>query len=280
MNFLETKGIIPRVMGGLGNQIFITLAAYIVHKVKGCPLYIFKNAVSNNAHNINKFDYNDSIFKYFGIHIEHILDDTLLRFLVQNGYSFHNMHHLDGFKKWNPETINTGTITSSYYQYYPTLQPYENEIRELLLKGLNEHSNLSHIDKKEAVAFLHIRRGDYLKCQDIHFIQPLDYYINAINTLLKQKQIEKIHVISDDIAWVKSIDFFQSQLFNIIESKDELYTLHLMSQCKGGAICANSTFSWWGAFLGAYANRAPVIIPKKWISLEIEALFPDEWIVI
>jgi hypothetical protein len=54
-----------------------------------------------------------------------------------------------------------------------------------------------------------------------------------------------------------------------------------MSLCKGGAICANSSFSWWGAFLGSYSERNPVIIPKRWIknnSSDPIDMFPSEWI--
>jgi hypothetical protein len=280
MKFLENKGIIPRVMGGLGNQLFIIIAGYISHRVFGCPLYIFQNPLSNNKHNLNKLNYNQTIFKYLGEHVNHTLDDTLIRFLAQSCYNFHNMSHDEGFKSWNPNSMPPGTITTSYYQYYPDMQPYEQEIRELLLKGLNEHPNLRFIDSLESSAFLHIRRGDYLNHQDIHYIQPLEYYQTAINILLSKKNIEKIYIFSDDITWVKSVPIFQSHLFEIVDSKDELYSLHLMSQCKGGAICANSTFSWWGAFLGAYSERNPVIVPKKWISLQVESLFPEEWIIV
>jgi hypothetical protein len=280
MDFYEKKGIIPKVMGGLGNQIFITIAAYISHKVHNYPLYIFQNPLSNNKHNLNKINYNESIFKYLGEHVNHTLDDTLIRFLMQAGYSFHSMSHDEGFKRWNPESMSPGTITSSYYQYYPTIQPYEQEIRELLLKGLNEHPNKHFLHSQKNSAFLHIRRGDYLNHPDIHYIQPIEYYQSAINTLLSKKNINKIYVFSDDIHWVKSVSLFQSTLFEIVNSDDELYSLHLMSQCKGGAICANSTFSWWGAFLGAYSERNPVIVPQKWISLNVEALFPEEWIII
>lgn len=280
MDFYEKKGIIPKVMGGLGNQIFINIASFIAHKIHNCPLYIFNNPLSNNSHNINKLNYNDSIFKYFGKHIKHDLDNILLRFIIDSGYSFHNHSHNDGFKCWNPESMPPGTITSSYYQYYPTIKPYEKEIRELLLKGLNEYTNKHILHSPESSAFLHIRRGDYLNHSDIHYIQPLEYYQSAINTLISKKNITKIYIFSDDIEWVRSISLFQNPLFEIVNSDDELYSLHLMTQCKGGAICANSTFSWWGAFLGAYSERNPVIVPKKWISLQVDSLFPEEWIII
>jgi hypothetical protein len=280
MEVIENKGIIPKVMGGLGNQIFIIIAGFIGQKVHNCPLYIFNNHINNNKHNINNFNYNQTIFKYFGTHIDTFFDDYVLLSLLSYGYKIHNMLDSDGFKKWDPETLIPGTITSSYYQYYPTIKLYESEIRELLIKGLENHNNKMNIDNPDSTAFLHIRHGDYLNFPDIHFIQPLEYYINALNDLIQKKQINKIYIFSDDINWVKSVPFFQKILFEIIDSQDELYCIHLMSQCKGGAICANSTFSWWGAFLGAHSLKNPVYIPKKWISLNVESLFPDDWIEI
>jgi hypothetical protein len=280
MYFLETKGVIPSVMGGLGNQLFILIASFIAHKIHNCPLYIFDNPLPNNKHNKNNFNYNETIFKYFGIHIPYTLDNALRNFLLHGGYHIHNMTHDNGFKRWNPDSMPPGTITSSYYQYYPTMQPYEKEIRELMLKGLNEHANKHILHSTESSAFLHIRRGDYLNNPNMHYIQSLEYYQSAINILLSKKNITKIYIFSDDIEWVRSISLFQKPLFELVNSDDELYSLHLMSQCKGGAICANSTFSWWGAFLGAYSERNPVIIPQKWIALQVESLFPEDWIII
>jgi hypothetical protein len=54
-----------------------------------------------------------------------------------------------------------------------------------------------------------------------------------------------------------------------------------MSLCKKGAICANSSFSWWGAFLGAYENRAPIFVPHLWMhECRIDSLFPEEWTIV
>jgi hypothetical protein len=276
MEFINTKGIIPNVMGGLGNQIFIVVAAYIAHKYHKCPMYIFDSNSNNNKHNINNFNYNNTLFKYFGTHVNSKFDELLLK---TNGYVLHFLTHDDGFKSWNLASLKQGMITSSYYQYYPIIQPYESEIRELLLRGLAFHENKKIISDPDACAFLHVRRGDYLNHSNIHFIQSLEYYKNAVNYMQQTKPITKIYVFSDDIQWIKAESYFSSNIFEIVDSKDELYCLHLMSQCKGGAICANSTFSWWGAFLGAYSKRNPVIVPKNWISHQVESLFPEEWII-
>ena len=103
----------------------------------------------------------------------------------------------------------------------------------------------------------------------------------------KLKYDAKVFVFSDDIEWVKNQPFFNppsatppdqtTTPFVIIET-DEIETMAYMSLCRGGAICANSSFSWWGAFLGAHQTRSPVYVPRNWmLECQIDGLFPDEW---
>ena len=285
---IDKGGIIPFLLGGLGNQIFIIVASYIVHKLKNCPLYLFENILENN-HNKYNHNYNQTIFKYFGTHLQIEQPNTiekLKKYLPHDYKQF--WQSPSGFSSWNPNDVNPGSIMLSHYQYYPCIELYKQEITELLLQGLDEYKcDLSiyipdfRIKDKNELAFLHIRRGDYLKNPHIHYIQPIEYYQNAVDTLLKSnKNVKNIIVLSDDINWVNSQQFFNSSLFKLVDCDDELVTLKIMTQCKGGAICANSTFSWWGAFLGAHNSNNPVIVPSKWIRDNPENLFPKEWIIL
>jgi hypothetical protein len=258
MNTLE-KGVAPLVKGGLGNQMFIIAAAYAVHKASKMPLYIFKNPPSK--HNKKAYDYNKSIFKHFGLHLVHPQENAWIL-----GY---RRFSPGGFSAWKPENIGSGTCMDDYFQFYPALEPYEFELRELFLSGLTMPSK-----DYSSYAFLHIRRGDYLEYKDIHYIQPLEYYMKA------SENFSKILVVSDDNKWVKEQDFFKAAKFELFECDDELETLAVMASCKAGAIIANSTFSWWGAFLGAHGCRNPVYVPMNWVSLPIVSLFPDEWIIV
>ena len=94
--------------------------------------------------------------------------------------------------------------------------------------------------------------------------------------------VRKIYLLSDDIEWVKSQELFNDRnFFEPFECEDELTSLTFMSMCKSGAICANSTFSWWGAFLGSYEKRSPIFVPEKWMLTTSEIkLFPKEWNII
>jgi len=265
---MEPKGIVPIRIGGLGNQMFIVAASYVAHKESKSPLYILQQP-TNNKHNSTN-NYNASIFKYFGIHLSISQDNTL-----PNYSTFFNS---DGFAKWNPSSIQAGTRMSSYFQYYPALEPYEDDIRFLFLRGLDEYRSKIN-DSYYDCAFLHIRRGDYLNLPDFHYNQSLDYYKQA-SEIIKKTGVTKIVVISDDLSWVRQQEMFKEETYELYDSTDELQSLALMSKCTAGAICANSTFSWWGAFLGAHRARKTCIVPEKWIVLPIVSLFPKEWIII
>jgi hypothetical protein len=85
-------------------------------------------------------------------------------------------------------------------------------------------------------------------------------------------------VISDDVAWCREQELFtEFPAIEIVDEPDELNGLALMSLCCGGAIIANSTFSWWGAMLGAEPAGAMVVYPSLWFSHAKPDLFPSRW---
>lgn len=102
--------------------------------------------------------------------------------------------------------------------------------------------------------FIHIRRGDYLAQSEYHTNLPLSYYEEGMDLLGFKKYI----CLSDDIEWCEK-NIKDSRVYFPGRS-DELNDLRLMEACKGGVI-ANSSFSWWGAYLSESKN---VIIPRNW----------------
>lgn len=265
-------GIIPNFVGGLGNQIFILAAAYVVHREKNYQLYILNNPIFNNKHNKYKNNYNETLFKYFGTHLNENIKD--LQFIYSNGYREIVPQKID-FGFWNPKLVPPNSLLSGYYQYYPPLKKYETEIQNLLLKGLEPITNKINIHENSA--FLHVRRGDAHDNLHIYYLLPIEYYIKCVSKLLNKKFINKIYIISDEFSWVKEQEFFKKPIFEFYENDNELETFALMTKCTEGAICGGSTFSWWGAFLGAYRNKNPVFVPKDWIKMPIINLFPEEW---
>ena len=121
---------------------------------------------------------------------------------------------------------------------------------------------------------LHIRRTDYLTDSN-HTTLDLDYYEKALD---KFEDDRPVIVFSDEIEWCKEQKLFSDDRFMISESGDNKIDMCLMSLCSGHII-ANSSFSWWGAWL---ANSKKVIAPIKWFGpgnegKSTEDLIPDHW---
>jgi hypothetical protein len=178
-------------------------------------------------------------------------------------------------------TISAGSIFRSYCQYYPVLEPFADKLRHLFRVGLESYIETARrVYNPQRAAFLHIRRGDYLTYSDIHFEQPLEYYKYCVDKLIANVAPQQIWIFSDDIEWVKEQSYFtETPIFCICESKDELESMALMTLCSAGAVCANSTFSWWGAFLGC-GPQGTVFVPEQWINDAVCDLFPKDWTVV
>jgi len=296
----DENGIFPIVQGGLGNQIFIIVAGYIVSRNLRCKLYILNNPSSK--HNFLKNDYNKSIFKLFGTHISKDQDYVFINSILEKGYIiaknnqqfrsyispnffFKNKNYFDSkitaYSYWDFREIHKKTIMIDYYQYYPPIKYYEEEIQNLLINGLEEYINkIKNTMDTTNSAFIHVRRGDYLDLSNIYLIQPISYYESSYNSLIqKNNNINKIYILSNDFGWVKEQDFFKNiPNKEYYEVENELEVLALMTLCTFGAICANSTFSWWGAFLGTHKANNPVYVPSKWINTSEKInLFPSTW---
>jgi hypothetical protein len=130
---------------------------------------------------------------------------------------------------------------------------------------------------------VHIRRGDYLSnyrtSKIMHICEP-DYYQRAITHLSTQLNKPKFYIFSDDIAWVKDrlsvpadTKFIEHNI-----GKESYRDMQLMSLCKHN-ITANSSFSWWGAWLNDNPNKL-VVMPRKWFvnNINDQDLVPDKWV--
>lgn len=176
-----------------------------------------------------------------------------------------------------------------YFQSEKYFKPIENIIRqEFKLKKIDEEKLspfLSPIHKSNSVS-LHIRRTDFLsdKHKKIYEQIQLDYYDKAIGKIGETNNKLNLFIFSDDIEWVKENLKIPPGIQTYFVSGNGLADLEeffLMSQCRHN-ITANSTFSWWAAWLNEYPNKI-VITPKKWFVEENmgEAdLIPPEWIKI
>lgn len=132
---------------------------------------------------------------------------------------------------------------------------------------------------------LHVRRGDYAKNKKTnatHGLCPLDYYQAAIRVVAEKVEQPHFFIFSDDITWVRDnlkMDF-PCQYVDHNHGAESYSDMHLMSLCRHHVI-ANSSFSWWGAWLNFEPGKI-VIAPKKWFanSNNVTDIFPLSWKVL
>lgn len=184
------------------------------------------------------------------------------------------LHICDAFVyKPLPPCLNSNICLSGFFQSIGYFPKYIERPAILETPVLQNH------------AFLHVRRGDYLSPYCVHHCVDLeDYYRTALS--LYDPDIY-ILVCSDDIVWCKETlprrysDVVKPHRWVFLD-KDDVTTLGLMTACEYGGICANSTFSWWGAYWNS-SPRKLVCMPKTWGKPpmpEAKEIYPDGAIVL
>ena len=125
---------------------------------------------------------------------------------------------------------------------------------------------------------VHVRRNDYLQNTELGGICTIQYYKSAISYANSLFGDCTYYVFSDDIHWVKrEFTFFTYKLVDWNTAQESWQDMFLMSRCKHNII-ANSTFSWWGAWLNTNPAKL-VIAPKKWFAtLERNDVVPKTWV--
>jgi hypothetical protein len=210
---------------------------------------------------------------------------------------------IERFFNFDQELFDLCPNDVSIHGFFQTEKYFKN-IRSVLL---SDFKFLSHILEpvQEFVSelnnpiFLHVRRGDpnlvdargfkwsYTECSDQHPPQTLEYYKEALSHFPDDQEVI---VVSDSPEWVSEQELFKPDRF-YISTPDEKYPdgsytpyvdLCLMSLCKGGII-ANSSLSWWGAWLQKGKNK--VIAPKNWFGpsyadKNTSDLYCDGWVII
>lgn len=170
-----------------------------------------------------------------------------------------------------PPGIN---VLDGYYQSEKYFIESCNYIRQIFsftkeiqnrVKAINEEILSSECPKVS----IHLRRGDYLNYPDHHPVLDMTYFSQAI---LKFPTNSIFLVFSDDPDWCQTI--FQGGKFNIIRGQNDYEDLCLMSMCDHNCI-ANSSFSWWGAWLNPNPKKI-VVAPEKWFGKAYSHFITDD----
>jgi len=151
---------------------------------------------------------------------------------------------------------------------------------ELTLKNISTKvSEMGSSLQSTETVFLHVRRGDYLQqpFTDYHGLMGLDYYERAVQHIISRVANPRFIVFSDDAEWCK-----QNLPYEVVTGFAAHEDLYLMSRCKH-AVIANSTFSWWSAWLGDEQPDRIVIAPSRWFAgakLDTSEIIPKRWATI
>ena len=130
---------------------------------------------------------------------------------------------------------------------------------------------------------IHVRRGDYLNEPEFRNICGVDYYKKGIDMVLSDGEEHKFYIFSNDMQWCKeNLEPLvgNSAIHYVAENKgkNSCWDMFLMTYCKD-LIIANSSFSWWGAFLNKEVNR--VYAPEPWLNRDCEIdIYENSWIKI
>lgn len=262
--------IISKLQGGLGNQLFQWSYGKFMSIEYNTPLLLDTNSYSNQTNrgfSLDKFPF----LKYS------ILTNSSIRENSENKTHLKMMSDNFLFYKINYEE-NCHYYLDGYWQS----EKYFSNISDLIKRELrpsddiiSKIKSIKNLDSKSIS--LHIRRTDYVTSNGYHPLQSIDYYQNAIDII---GEYDYIFIFSDDIKWCKENFSFKNMIF--IEGFDDVEDLWIMSMCKNNII-ANSSFSWWGAWLNDNKNKK-VIAPKKWfgdnVNLNTSDIIPETWITI
>lgn len=298
--------IIVKIYGGLGNQMFQYAFARSLsleyNKKFTLDISWFKKQIDTTdldqpdkrEYLLNNFDiverYSPSIVSTFIWLVSKITSkfkvlDNISKFFLLNKYWPINIteSEYNQFDDNNLISRKKLILLNGYWQDFKYFEKYKDIIRkEFTLKSKLKDENeeyLKNIVSSNSIS-IHFRRGDYLKTYAFKFYSTcsMDYYLNSISYISTKVHNPTFFIFSDDIEWVKSnfkIDYPVVFINNLAPDYEHLF---LMSQCKHNII-ANSTFSWWGAWLNSNPVKI-VIAPQKWTvdDNDYHAKIPESWL--
>lgn len=266
------------IKGGLGNQMF-QYAHYLARKARFPRGFsIFDTHNCRGAH--QGFELNH-LFHLSAFGLGWILNiENAVLFSKLRKYIWKRMHIYVEKLDWIYDESSVDIPKSCVFEGYWQTEKYFKGIADVVRKEFQFDYHMLNQQSKEIVdeikrchsISLHIRRGDYLNIKGKDISLSLDYYKRAIEYITEHVRTPMFFIFSDDPQWVR--DNFKVKNAMYVDwncGKDSWQDMCLMSCCKHNII-ANSTFSWWGAWLNA--NPDKIVISPTWDG----DMIPNEWI--
>lgn len=285
--------------GGLGNQLF-QFTLYMMALNKGfnvkADLSMFDKYLLHNGFELGKI---------FGINLKEVDSEELCQYKPKGSIAARLIRKV-GFESYGsckdvfrenkshfvPDLLtskNQNLYLQGYWQSEQYFFSIKDLIKELLVfPELNNQNKLIFENMENSFSVsIHIRRGDYLKSNNRKIYNDLsstDYYKKSIDYFNDRFERVLYFVFSDDITWCKQNLTLPSDTVYVDHNKgaEGYRDMQLMSLCKHNII-ANSSFSWWGAYLNNYHDKI-IIAPQRWFlancAYDDSRIIPSEWLKI
>lgn len=288
---------IVRFKGGLGNQMFqYAFIEALKNKGRYVMASIGGKAKNPNARKFSLCDVftnielefaSDTLFNKIDEKWKKIKQNEVEKQKFINNYEERFFWVEDILKEpgvYHPKVFLTKNCT--FVGYWQS-EKYFKDLREILLNKFRftrietNLENFADMLNKEEYVSVHIRRGDYLLYPKVYTeVCTREYYLRAVDYMKKKKKDCRLIFFSDDIVWVKenlkvpnALYFEKDRFINY----EDWYDMYLMSRCRHNII-ANSTFSWWGAWLNQNENKI-VVAPNRWHkNNDTPDIWCEEWI--
>ncbi len=285
--------IIVKLMGGLGNQMFQYALGRRLSLLHNTILKVDTSFLNDKSHNHTLRKYELDVFS---MSVSIATKTDLNKFSVaSNGRLRRLLPFLAAYRiinepcfEFNEDILKSPkhSLLIGYWQTEKYFLPIQDTIREDFkfrkpLEGKNADI-ASGIIKQNAVS-MHIRRGDYVHHEEtskVHGACPTEYYTAALRYIQGKVKDVHLYIFSDDMAWVKDNMFFDAPATYVEHNSGKISyaDMQLMSLCRHNII-ANSSFSWWGAWLNPNPGKL-VVAPAKWFndgSANTKDLIPEGW---
>jgi hypothetical protein len=291
------------LMGGLGNQMF-QYAFYLAMKKRSPNVFLCSYYCQNDKplqHNGYELE------RVFGIASDH---SSLIILLVRKLFIFSNKKYFKtisrllltlirllpglniieerGYSQYNSDYLQSSHKGFNLYIGYWQCPSYFDAFRKEVLKAFSFDELRLSAQSQEVLATIrltesvsvHIRRGDFLSKEVDNCIAETDYYDKAMKFINSKIDNPRFVFFSDEPEWVKAHFLVPNAVYvSWNHGLDDWQDMYLMSQCKHNII-ANSTFSWWGAWLNDNVGKrvvCPAVFLKK---EETPDIYPKDWIIV
>lgn len=289
--------IVVRMQGGLGNQFFQYAIGRALSERLACRLFLdvswYRNLpkrATPRAWELGRYPIQAECLDPLDEHAPWFWSMERLGCVLRIDGCWHWARSFrERGMAYDPQVaqLHAGRTLEGYWQspryFTGVADVLRHELQPITPMGPGDVSVAAKIlsDPQSAVA-VHVRRGDYLRGAHAahHGVCDLDYYRRAFEQIRRRMGRARFFVFSDDPEWVRSrADVFGgADLVCHNGASTAFQDLRLMSLCRGHVI-ANSSFSWWGAWLASDDSKL-VVAPARWLAggASMPSLMPPDWI--